>query len=129
MENVHSPPPLPSSLPQNQGWEMARFCPLRGFILDLGDGDLLFYSILSKIVVWIVLDKSGDNFLLHLWVTRGPPSRKRRPKMRSLSGRLQDVDRIAGGLSRGEVGTHLLFVEIMYRMQFLGYNIINPCCF
>ena len=49
--------------------------------------------------------------------------------MRCLSGRLQDVDRIAEGLSGGEVGTHLLFVERMYRMQFLGYNIINPCCF
>ena len=48
--------------------------------------------------------------------------------MRSLSGRLQDVDRIAGGLSR-EVGTNLLFVERINRMQFLGYNIINPCCF
>ena len=49
--------------------------------------------------------------------------------MRSLSGRLQDVDRIARGRSRGEVRTRLLFVERMYRMQFLGYNIINPCCF
>ena len=49
--------------------------------------------------------------------------------MRSLSGRLHDVDRIAGGLSRGEVRPHLLFEERIYRMQFLGYNIINPCCF
>ena len=40
--------------------------------------------------------------------------------MRSLSGRLQDVDGITGGVSRGEVRTHLLFVERMYRMHFLG---------
>ena len=40
--------------PQIKGGKMARFCPSRGFILDLGgggDGGFLFHFILSKIVV------------------------------------------------------------------------------
>ena len=43
---------LTSPAPQIKDGKMARFCPLRGFILDLGgDGGLLFHFILSKIVV------------------------------------------------------------------------------
>ena len=37
--------------PQNQGWENGMFWLLHSFILDLGDGGLLFHFILSKIVV------------------------------------------------------------------------------
>ena len=44
MENPDPP------FPQNQKWEIARFCPFRGFILDLGERSLLFHFILSKIV-------------------------------------------------------------------------------
>ena len=47
MENLDPPPPPP---PQIKDGKMARFCPSRGFILDLGDGGLLFHFILSKIV-------------------------------------------------------------------------------
>ena len=46
------PRPPPSS--QIKDGKMARFCPSRGFILDLrggADGGLLFHFILSKIVV------------------------------------------------------------------------------
>ena len=46
MENLDPPPP-----PQIKDGKMARFCPSRRFILDLGDGGLLFHFILSKIVV------------------------------------------------------------------------------
>ena len=50
MENLDPPSP------QIKDGKMARFCPSRGFILDLGgggrgDGGLLFHFILSKIVV------------------------------------------------------------------------------
>ena len=51
MENVGPPSP------QIMDGKMARFCPLRGFILDFGggegrgDGGLLFNFILSRIVV------------------------------------------------------------------------------
>ena len=45
MENLDPPPP------KIKDRKMARFCPSRGFILDLGgDGGLLFHFILSKIV-------------------------------------------------------------------------------
>ena len=37
-------PPLP-----NQGWESVAFWLSRGFVLDLRDGGLLFYFILSNI--------------------------------------------------------------------------------
>ena len=48
MENLDPPPPPP----QIKDGKMARFCPSRGFILDLGgDGGLLFHFILCKIVV------------------------------------------------------------------------------
>ena len=48
MENLDPPPPSP----QIKDGKMARFCPSRGFILDLGgDGGLLFHLFLSKIVV------------------------------------------------------------------------------
>ena len=35
------------SLPPNQKWEIARFCPFRGFILDLGGTEFAipFYSV------------------------------------------------------------------------------------
>ena len=46
MENLGPPPP-----PQLKDGKMARFCPSRAFILDLGgDGRLLFHFILSKAV-------------------------------------------------------------------------------
>ena len=51
MENLDPPSP------QIKDWKMARVCPSRGFILDLGgrgDGGLLFRFILSKIAI---LDK------------------------------------------------------------------------
>ena len=42
---------LDPPLPQIKDGKMARFCPSRGYILDLGgDGGLLFHFILSKIV-------------------------------------------------------------------------------
>ena len=46
MENLDPPPPQ-----KIKDGKMARFCPSRGFILDLGGGDggLLFHFILSKI--------------------------------------------------------------------------------
>ena len=45
MENLDPPSP------QIKDRKMARFCPSRYFILDLGgDGGLLFHFILSKIV-------------------------------------------------------------------------------
>ena len=44
---------LDPSSPQIMDGKMARFCPSRGFILDLGgDGRLLFHFILSKIVAY-----------------------------------------------------------------------------
>ena len=43
MENLDPPPP------KIKDGKMARFCPLSGFILDLGDGGLLFHFIVSKI--------------------------------------------------------------------------------
>ena len=49
MENLDPPSP-----PQIKDGKMARFCPSRGFILDLGGGGgggLLFHFILCKIVV------------------------------------------------------------------------------
>ena len=49
MENLD--PPFPP--PQIKDGKMARFCPSRAFILDLGgggDGGLLFNFILTKIV-------------------------------------------------------------------------------
>ena len=49
MQNLDPRPPSP----QIKDWKMARFCPSRGFILDLGvgggGGGLLFHFILSKI--------------------------------------------------------------------------------
>ena len=48
MENLDPTPP-----PQIKDGKMARFCPSRGFILDLGDGGLLFHFILSKIVALV----------------------------------------------------------------------------
>ena len=51
MENLEPPSPPPP----NQGWENGAFCPLRGFILDLGGGGVLFHFILSKIVAKVVL--------------------------------------------------------------------------
>ena len=50
MENLDPTPP-----PQIKDGKMARFCPSRGFILDLGGGDkgLLFHFILSKIVALV----------------------------------------------------------------------------
>ena len=46
MENLDPP-----SAPKSRMGKMARFCPSRAFILDLGgDGGLLFHFILSKIV-------------------------------------------------------------------------------
>ena len=47
--------PRPLLAPQIKDGKVARFCPSRGFILDLGgggggDGGLLFHFILSKIV-------------------------------------------------------------------------------
>ena len=43
--------PRPPPPPQIKDGKMARFCPSRAFILDLGgDGGLLFHFILSKIV-------------------------------------------------------------------------------
>ena len=41
MENLDPP------FPQNQKWEIARFCPFRGFILDLGGTEFAipFYSV------------------------------------------------------------------------------------
>ena len=52
MENLDPPSPPPPS--QIKDGKMARFCPSRGFILDLGggagDGGLLFHFILSRIV-------------------------------------------------------------------------------
>ena len=49
MENLDPPPPPP----QIKDGKIARFCPSRAFILDLGgDGGLLFHFILSKIVAW-----------------------------------------------------------------------------
>ena len=62
MENLDPPPPFPKI----KNGKMARSCPSRGFILDLGDGGLLFHFILSKVVVRIVLDKFSNNLLLHL---------------------------------------------------------------
>ena len=50
MENPDPPPPSPKI----KDGKMARFCPSRGFILDLGaggSGGVLFHFILSKIVV------------------------------------------------------------------------------
>ena len=47
------PPPPPPLSPQIKDGKMERFCPSRGFILDLGGGDdggLLFHFILFKIV-------------------------------------------------------------------------------
>ena len=46
MENLDPPSP------QIKDGKMARFCPSRGFILDLGDGGLLFHFTLSKIVAY-----------------------------------------------------------------------------
>ena len=47
--------PLPPPPPQKKDGKMARFCPSRSFILDLGgggDGGLLFHFILSKIAIY-----------------------------------------------------------------------------
>ena len=41
---------LDSPFPQIKDGKMARFGPSRAFILDWGDGGLLFHFILSKIV-------------------------------------------------------------------------------
>ena len=58
MENL-DPPPAP---PQIKDGKMARFCPSRAFILDLGNGDLLFHFILSKIVakLWSQISRRAD---------------------------------------------------------------------
>ena len=63
MENLDPPPP------QIKDGKMARFCPSRGFILDLGegggggDGGLLFHFILSKIVVYVFLSCCQEGLL------------------------------------------------------------------
>ena len=44
-------PPPPPPPKKNRGWESGAFYPARGFILDLGDGGLLFHFILSEIAV------------------------------------------------------------------------------
>ena len=47
MENVEPP-----FSPQIKDGKMARFCPLRGFILDLGDfGDFILSKIVAKVVL------------------------------------------------------------------------------
>ena len=66
MENLDPPPP------QIKDGKMARFCPSRGFILDLGGmGGLLFHFILSKIVdlsIWSI-STNLSYFLCLLWAT------------------------------------------------------------
>ena len=56
MENLDPPPP-----PKIKDGKMARFCPSRAFILDLGGGGggLLFHFILSKIVAFLAPDSWG----------------------------------------------------------------------
>ena len=53
-------------------------------------------------------------------------SSKRPPKMRRARGRLREVVayeiRTAEGLLQEEVQSHLLFLERMYCVEFLGYN-------
>ena len=66
--------PRPPPPPQIKDGKMARFCPLRTFILDLGgDGGLLFHFILSKIVgrhtyllqvVYLTIDIKTSVFML-----------------------------------------------------------------
>ena len=68
MENLD--PPLP---PQIKDGKMARFCPSRAFILDLGEGDggLLFHFILSKIVP--LKGSRVPAALPHLEIPKVPP--------------------------------------------------------
>ena len=58
--------PAPPPFPQIKDGKMARFCPSRGFILDLGggggDGGLLFQFILSKIA-GLTVGKRLSSFL------------------------------------------------------------------
>ena len=82
MENLDPPPPPPTPQTIKIG-KMVRFCPSRGFILDLvgwgkggggegrgGNGGLLFHLILAKIV--------AKDVLCRITITYRPISRKSR---------------------------------------------------